>query len=104
MHLTESGFPLLGDPLYPDGGRVNNLADPRLNRVKVDFDEDAQWIIVHRGSFDVLANLADCPQLLPSASGKVLFSTEPWTYGEDLRITLPAWSACIIRVTESRQP
>ena len=81
-----------------------DLADPRLNRVKVDFDEDAQWIIVHRGSFDVLANLADCPQLLPSASGKVLFSTEPWTYGEDLRITLPAWSACIIRVTESRQP
>ena len=33
VHLTESGFPLLGDPLYPDGGRVNNLADPRLKKM-----------------------------------------------------------------------
>ncbi len=30
VHLTEAGFPLLGDPLYPDGGRINNLNDPRL--------------------------------------------------------------------------
>jgi 23S rRNA pseudouridine1911/1915/1917 synthase len=33
VHLTESGFPLLGDPLYPDGGRVNNLTDPRLKKM-----------------------------------------------------------------------
>jgi len=33
VHMTESGFPLLGDPLYPDGGRVNNLADPRLKKM-----------------------------------------------------------------------
>jgi 23S rRNA pseudouridine1911/1915/1917 synthase len=33
VHLTESGFPLLGDPLYHDGGRVNNLADPRLKKM-----------------------------------------------------------------------
>ena len=30
VHLTEAGFPLLGDPLYPDGGRTNNLADTQL--------------------------------------------------------------------------
>ncbi|MDA8412626.1 MAG: RluA family pseudouridine synthase [Desulfobacteraceae bacterium] len=33
VHLTEAGFPLLGDPLYPDGGRVNNLGDPRLKKM-----------------------------------------------------------------------
>lgn len=33
VHLTEAGFPLLGDPLYPDGGRVNNLADTRLKKM-----------------------------------------------------------------------
>jgi 23S rRNA pseudouridine1911/1915/1917 synthase len=33
VHMTESGFPLLGDPLYPDGGRVNNLADTRLKKM-----------------------------------------------------------------------
>ncbi len=29
VHLTEAGMPLLGDPLYPDGGRFN-LKDTRL--------------------------------------------------------------------------
>jgi 23S rRNA pseudouridine1911/1915/1917 synthase len=33
VHLTEAGFPLLGDPLYPDGGRVNNLTDTRLKKM-----------------------------------------------------------------------
>ncbi|MBK5275257.1 MAG: RluA family pseudouridine synthase [Desulfuromonadales bacterium] len=33
VHLTEAGMPLLGDPLYPDGGRSNNLADPRLKKM-----------------------------------------------------------------------
>jgi 23S rRNA pseudouridine1911/1915/1917 synthase len=33
VHLTEAGHPLLGDPLYPDGGRVNNLADTRLKKM-----------------------------------------------------------------------
>ncbi len=32
-HLTEAGFPLLGDPLYPDGGRGNNLRDPLLRKM-----------------------------------------------------------------------
>ena len=33
VHLTEAGFPLLGDPLYPDGGRTNNLGDTRLKKM-----------------------------------------------------------------------
>ena len=77
-----------------------DLADPRLDRVGVDFDEDARWVIVHRGAFDVLANLSDHAQPLPGASGQVIFSTEP---GQEpgqgaagLQITVPAQSACII--------
>ena len=30
VHLTEANMPLLGDPLYLDGGRCNNLKDTRL--------------------------------------------------------------------------
>ncbi|HIJ94459.1 MAG TPA: RluA family pseudouridine synthase [Desulfuromonadales bacterium] len=30
VHLTEAGFPLVGDPLYPDGGRCNNIPDSQL--------------------------------------------------------------------------
>ena len=74
-----------------------DLADPRLDRV--DVDEDAQWITVHRGTLDVLANLADHAQALPSASRDVLFSTEPGLYADGLQITLPARSACIIHAS-----
>jgi maltooligosyltrehalose trehalohydrolase len=80
-----------------------DLADSRLSRVTVDFDEDARWIIVHRGAFDVLANLADHPQPLPAPAGDVLFSTEPESTMPGLpvagpRLLLPARSACIIGV------
>lgn len=30
VHMTEAGFPLIGDPLYPDGGRCNNIPDTQL--------------------------------------------------------------------------
>ena len=77
----------------------HDLADPRLPLVRVDFDQDAQWVIVHRGAFDVLANLADHAQPLPSAAGDILFSTQPEVSAGGSRFMLPARSACIIRVT-----
>jgi maltooligosyltrehalose trehalohydrolase len=76
-----------------------DLADPNLPLVKVDFDQHAQWVIVHRGAFDVLANLADHAQPLPSASGDVLFTTQSGLCADGGKITLPARSACIIEVT-----
>lgn len=30
VHLSEAGMPIIGDPLYPDGGRLNNLRDSQL--------------------------------------------------------------------------
>lgn len=33
VHMTEAGFPLVGDPLYPDGGRCNNIPDTRLRKL-----------------------------------------------------------------------
>ena len=77
----------------------HDLSDPRLPLVEVDFDQDAQWVIVHRGAFDVLANLADHCQPLPSAAGDMLFSTEPEVSAGGSGFILPARSACIIRVT-----
>jgi maltooligosyltrehalose trehalohydrolase len=77
-----------------------DLADPRLDRVGVDFDQDAQWVVVHRGAFDVLANLADHAQPLPAAGVDVRFTTDPGLRTEGDRVWLPARSAC---VTESRR-
>jgi maltooligosyltrehalose trehalohydrolase len=75
-----------------------DLGDPRINLVRVEFDEDAQWIIVHRGSFDVVANLADHAQPVPAGSGDLLFSTEPALRGDGTQIFMPAHSAAIIRL------
>jgi 23S rRNA pseudouridine1911/1915/1917 synthase len=33
VHMSEAGFPLVGDPLYPDGGRFNNLSDTKLRKL-----------------------------------------------------------------------
>jgi maltooligosyltrehalose trehalohydrolase len=80
-----------------------DLADPRLDRVMIDFDETARWLTVHRGGFDVVANLADHAQpvptrLLPNRSGAVIFGTEPGLHTEGLRISMPAQSAAILRL------
>lgn len=80
-----------------------DLADSNLTRVKVDFDEDARWLVVHRGAFDVLANLADHAQPIPAAPGEIVLSTEPDLPSEGRQITLPAQSACLIRVAQAGQ-
>jgi len=72
------------------------LADPRLDRVTVDFDEGARWIIVHRGGFDVVANLAGHLRSLATSSGDVVLATEPGVRVDGLQVILPAQSACII--------
>lgn len=41
VHMSENGMPLLGDPLYPDGGRSNNLKDARLKRLITHLDRQA---------------------------------------------------------------
>lgn len=51
------------------------LADPRLDRVRVEFDAEAGWVIVHRGTLRVIANLAASSQTIPLAAGTVLLAT-----------------------------
>jgi maltooligosyltrehalose trehalohydrolase len=41
------------------------LADPRLDRVFVSYDESEQWLVVHRGRYRVVVNLAEASQLVP---------------------------------------
>jgi maltooligosyltrehalose trehalohydrolase len=52
-----------------------DLADPRLDLVEVDYDEDDGWAIVHRGSLRVVINVSDEPVPVPVAAGEVLFAT-----------------------------
>jgi maltooligosyltrehalose trehalohydrolase len=43
------------------------LADPRLDRVRVDYDEDARWLLIHRGQLRVAANLGPADAAIPLA-------------------------------------
>jgi maltooligosyltrehalose trehalohydrolase len=45
--------------------RRPELTDPRLDRVAVSFDADAQWFVLRRGGLRVVVNLAEQAQVVP---------------------------------------
>jgi len=67
------------------------LADPRLDHVRADYDEDARWLLVSRGPLRIAANLGGAPVRLPLAVGalapNLLAASNP-----DIKVTLDAIS------------
>ena len=45
------------------------LADPRLDQIHVDYDEDARWLLVHRGQLRIAANLGPSEATIPLGGG-----------------------------------
>ncbi len=45
------------------------LTDPRLDQVRAEFDEEARWLVVHRGPLRIVANLADDRADVPICTG-----------------------------------
>ena len=75
-----------------------DLADPRLDRVAVDYDEQQRWLRISRGRFRVLANLAGEQQWVELPAGaSILLATAPAELAGD-RILLAAESAAIVRL------
>jgi maltooligosyltrehalose trehalohydrolase len=58
-----------------------DLADPWLDHMRIDFDEEQRWIVLHRGTIAVACNLSDRSVTIPVAGEIVLASSEP-TVGE----------------------
>jgi maltooligosyltrehalose trehalohydrolase len=53
-----------------------DLADPWLDRVRVDYDSERRWIRIERGRFRILVNLAGEPQPVPvGGPGTVVLAT-----------------------------
>jgi maltooligosyltrehalose trehalohydrolase len=71
---------------------VPALADGRLDRVHVDFDETARWLVVERGPVAVVCNLADrsqhVPVRLPGAL-QALLTSDPAVRVTPGGVTLP---------------
>jgi maltooligosyltrehalose trehalohydrolase len=74
------------------------LVDPDLSRVAVSWDDDERWLVVHRGSLRVVANLADAPREvdLDVAATGVLFSTGDEPQLDGTAVGMPAESAAVL--------
>jgi maltooligosyltrehalose trehalohydrolase len=73
-----------------------DLQDDDLTKVHVEFDEDARWIVVHRGALRVAANLGDAQQSVAQVTGTVLLAVGDAETGP-AGLTLGAQSAAVVR-------
>ncbi|MEV6562419.1 malto-oligosyltrehalose trehalohydrolase [Nocardia sp. NPDC051756] len=70
------------------------LTDPWLTHISVDYDENARWIVVHRGELKLVCNLSEDQVTVP-VTGFSLLSWEPPTLGPSAT-TIPAHSFAIL--------
>ncbi|HEX5496855.1 MAG TPA: malto-oligosyltrehalose trehalohydrolase [Mycobacteriales bacterium] len=78
-----------------------DLSDPRLNRVRVDHDERARWLVVYRGRFAVVCNLGAGRCRVPvrgTAAGVALASEHGFIY-TDSSVELSGESVVIVETT-----
>jgi maltooligosyltrehalose trehalohydrolase len=73
-----------------------DLADDDLSAVRVDIDEDAGWLVLHRGNLRVIANFADGSRSVPVQAGEVALATGTLDVGDDA-VTIGAQSAAVVR-------
>jgi maltooligosyltrehalose trehalohydrolase len=76
-----------------------DLRDARLDQVRVEYDEDARWVVIHRDALRVVANVSAQPQVVPIAAAKLLFSTGPAQILAD-GLALAAESAAVLRSSQ----
>ena len=73
-----------------------DLADPRLDRVAVDYDEEAQWLAVRRGALRVVVNLAAAQQVpLDRPATRVVVASRR-AYAVPIGVELEAESVAIV--------
>ncbi|PRC44291.1 malto-oligosyltrehalose trehalohydrolase, partial [Mycobacterium sp. ITM-2017-0098] len=62
------------------------MADPWLDHLRVDYDEDARWLVMHRGAVAVVCNIGEHPVDVPVTGDVVLAWTEPTVGARTTRI------------------
>ena len=81
------------------------LTDGRLWQVDVEFDEEARWLVMTRGSIQVVCNFSSKSQQIPIevTGSQVLSSAEGWKI-EGKKIQLPPESVVITRAQTAASP
>ncbi|MBJ7350663.1 MAG: DUF3459 domain-containing protein, partial [Rhodococcus sp.] len=70
--------------------------DPLLDHVKVEYDEDAQWIAIRRGRVSVVCNLSESAVTVP-VGGSTLLEWEPTTSNDTgSATTVPGHSFAVL--------
>lgn len=59
-----------------------DMADPWLDHLKIDFDENARWFVMHRGALAIACNLGADPVDIP-VTGDVVLAWDKPTVGVD---------------------
>jgi len=65
------------------------FTDPRLWTVRVDYDNAARWIVIHRGPSAIAANLGDSAVTLPLTAVRPLLSSTPDITVNPDSVTIP---------------
>ncbi|HXL91508.1 MAG TPA: malto-oligosyltrehalose trehalohydrolase [Streptosporangiaceae bacterium] len=74
------------------------LTDSRLDRITVQYDEQARWLLVHRGPLGIAANLSNAPvQLtLDAPAAGILAASRPGITTTQATLNLPPVSFAVI--------
>ncbi|ORV19109.1 malto-oligosyltrehalose trehalohydrolase [Mycobacterium celatum] len=75
-----------------------DLADPWLDDLAIDYDEDQRWIVMRRGRFRIACNLGADAAAIP-VTGEVMLEWDPPHVG-DTSTELPGHSFAILRVVD----
>ncbi|ORB30412.1 malto-oligosyltrehalose trehalohydrolase [Mycolicibacterium parafortuitum] len=74
-----------------------DMADPWLDHLRVEFDENAGWFVMHRGALAIACNLRAEPVDAP-VTGEVVLAWDTPSVGEQTT-TLPGHSVAVLRQT-----
>ena len=80
------------------------LTDPRLDRIRADFDEDARWLLVRRGRLRIAANLGPAAVRLPLGQRGIglLAASSPEVAITQDTVSMPAASFAVIETQAVR--
>jgi malto-oligosyltrehalose trehalohydrolase len=75
------------------------LADPRLDQVRVCYDEAARWLVVPRGALRIAANFGDSAVELPFSAPVLVLGSAPAVEVRAGSVILPAASFAIVETS-----
>jgi maltooligosyltrehalose trehalohydrolase len=77
----------------------SELSDGNLNGIQVRFDEEAQWLVLERGSLRIACNLGQTPvEVELGSSGQILLASDSSISLSDANIRLGPDSVAIVSV------